>query len=67
LSELLVGQGILSTIASNNSSIPIPFLALTNNISSSLNPRLSIISFLTLSTSALGKSILFITGIIVKL
>ena len=58
-----------STIASSTSSIPIPFLAETYKISSSLQPIRSIICFLTASTvvSALGKSILFSIGIISKL
>ena len=61
-----LGYGIRFIIASINSLIPTPFLALQRIISSSLNPKLSINSFFTLSISALGKSILFITGIIVK-
>ena len=60
------GHGILSITASSNLSIPKPVFALVKIISSSLNPSTSLSSFFTLSTSALGKSILFITGIIVK-
>ena len=54
-------------IVSINSSIPIPFLALVKTISSSLNPSVSINSLFTFSGSAFGRSILLITGIIVKL
>ena len=46
--------------------MPKPVFALVKIISSLLNPSTSLNSFFTLSTSALGKSILFITGIIVK-
>ena len=60
------GDGILSIIASINSFIPSPVLALVKSISSSSNPRVSMSSFFTFGTSAFGRSILLITGIIVK-
>ena len=47
--------------------MPIPFLALVKIISSALKPKVSTSSFVTFSISALGKSILLITGIIFKL
>lgn len=62
-----LGGGIISTILSTNSLIPTPVFALVNTISSSLKPIKSISSFFTFVISALGKSILLITGIIVKL
>ena len=62
----LVGAGTLSIMASNISLIPIPVLALHSKISSSLKPKTSTSSFLTFSMSAFGKSILLITGIIVR-
>ena len=62
-----IGAGILSIIASINSLIPIPFLADVHIISSSSKPKLFINSNFTLSISAFGKSILFITGIIFRL
>ena len=61
------GDGTRSTIASTNFLTPSPVLALVNIISSFENPIKSINSLLTFSTSAFGKSILFITGIIVRL
>ena len=56
-----------SITAFNNSSMPTPVLALVSIISSSSKPNVSTISFFTLSTSALGKSILLMIGIIFKL
>ena len=53
-------------IASNNLSTPSPVLPEHKIISSSLKPKTSISSFFTLGISALGKSILLITGMIVK-
>ena len=52
----------LNTIASNTSSIPIPFLAEIRGASWASMPITSSISFFTRSGSALGKSILLITG-----
>ena len=66
MSLLPLGAGILVIIASNNSFIPSPVLALVKMISSSPNPKL-VSSSVTLGISELGKSILLITGIIVKL
>ena len=54
-------------MASTNLSIPSPVLAEVNIISSFLKPNVSSNSFTLLGISALGKSILFITGIISKL
>ena len=50
------------TSMSNNSSIPTPVFALTRGAEDALMPIMSSISFLTLSGSDCGKSILFITG-----
>ena len=59
------GLGIFSIILSNNLSTPTPVLALVRTISSLSKPIVSN-SSITLSGSALGRSILLITGIIVK-
>ena len=61
------GEFILSITASNNNLTFSPVLPLTGIISSSLKPRTLTNSAVTFGTSAFGKSILFITGIIVKL
>ena len=61
------GGFILSITASNNKLTFSPVLPLTGIISSSLKPRTLTNSAVTFGTSAFGKSILFITGIIVKL
>ena len=61
-----LGLGILLITASIISITPSPVLALQHTISSSLKPKTLISSSLTLGTSALGKSILLITGIIFK-
>jgi hypothetical protein len=58
------GGGTLCTIVSSISIIPYRVLALVRIISSSSHPIKSIICLLTTSIIALGKSILFITGII---
>ena len=57
-----LGSGIYSTIASRRSSIPIPVFPDTSTALSEGNPITSSISSFTLSGSAEGKSILFITG-----
>ena len=59
---LPVGEGIPITRLSSNSSIPSPVLALTKGAEDAFMPIISSISFFTLSGSAWGKSILFITG-----
>ena len=60
------GGGILSTIASKRSSMPIPSFAEQSRAWSASSPSsLSICSF-TLSTSAEGRSILLMTGMIVR-
>jgi len=51
-------------MASRSSVIPCPVFALTKIAPLASIPIVSSISVATLSTSALGKSILFITGII---
>ena len=56
------GAGIFVTICSNTSSILIPFLADIRGASWASIPIISSISSLTLSGSALGRSILLITG-----
>ena len=56
------GAGILLTTCSSTSSIPIPFLADILGASCASIPITSSISFTTRSGSALGRSILFITG-----
>ena len=61
------GGFILSITASNNKLTFSPVLPLTGIISSSLKSRTLTNSAVTFGTSAFGKSILFITGIIVKL
>ena len=60
------GAGILLTIASISSFTPSPVFPLTQSISSFSKPIVLTSSSFTFSGSALGKSILFITGIIVK-
>lgn len=50
-------------IALTKSGIPTPVLADTLIISSLVKPKVSYNSFSTLGISALGRSILFITGI----
>ena len=60
------GLGALLIIASSTASTLRPVLAETGIISSFLQPRRLIISFETFSTSAAGRSILLITGIIVR-
>ena len=62
LSGLPPGAGIFSTTASSTSSIPIPFFAEISGASCASIPITSSISFLTRSGSALGRSILLITG-----
>lgn len=47
-----MGAGIFLTMASSNSSMPIPFLADTDNASVASKPITSSISLFTLSTSA---------------
>ena len=61
-----LGYGIFSIIFSINLLTPIPVLALVKTISFLLKPIFSN-SVITLSGLALGRSILLITGIIVKL
>ncbi len=56
------GAGILVTICSRTSSILIPFLADISGASCASIPITSSISSITLSGSALGRSILLITG-----
>ena len=63
---LPLGSGILTIIASSTSFIPIPCLALTKIESEESICRTSSICFFTFSGSALGKSILLITGIILR-
>ena len=63
---LSTGGGTNSTIASSTLSIPSPVFALTGIAIEQSIPKISSISCLTLSTSAEGKSILLITGIISK-
>ena len=58
-----VGAGIRATTASRMSSIPIPFFALALTASSPGIARMSSICFTTVGMSALGRSILLITGI----
>ena len=53
-------------IALTKSGIPTPVLADTLIISSLVKPKVSYNSFSTLGISALGRSILFITGNISK-
>ena len=57
-----VGAGILVTICSNTSSILIPFFAEILGASCASMPITSSISSITLCGSALGRSILLITG-----
>ena len=65
-SSFITGGLILSITASRISLTPIPVLALQRRISSSLKPKVLTSSSFTLGTFAFGRSILFITGIIVK-
>ena len=58
------GAGIFSTICSSTSSILIPILAEISGASCASMPITSSISFFTRSGSALGRSILLITGMI---
>ena len=58
------GAGIFLTICSNTWSIFVPIFAEISGASSASRPITSSISLLTLSGSALGRSILFMTGII---
>ena len=60
------GGGNLETMASIKSSIPSPVFALTRTASSGSSPRSCSICFFTEGISADGRSILFITGTIVK-
>ena len=62
--EVSFGGGTNFTIASSMSSMPIPAFALAGIACSASIPRISSISSFTLSTSADGRSILLITGII---
>ncbi|CKF97900.1 Uncharacterised protein [Streptococcus pneumoniae] len=66
-SESPVGAGTFSTICSKISSIPIPAFAEASTASDASNPITSSTSWRTRSGSALGKSILLITGKISKL
>jgi hypothetical protein len=52
---------------SRTASTPCPFLALTAKTADGWHPNKLTISEVTVAISAAGKSILFITGIIVKL
>ena len=61
------GAGTHSTIRSKTFSTPNPVLALISIASDISNPIISSTSFFTRSGSALGKSILLITGIISRL
>ena len=60
------GAGPLSTTASSILSTPYPVFPLASIISSLEHPSRFIISAAVFSTSAAGKSTLFITGIIVR-
>ena len=64
--SLPCGAGIMSTIASRSSTIPIPLFALVFIASLQSSPIVCSISSFTLSGSAAGRSILFKTGIRVK-
>ena len=59
-----LGGGILATIASRISSMPIPALALASTASDASRPMTSSISLRTFSGSAAGRSILLMTGTI---
>ncbi len=65
--ESFFGSGILSITASRIASTFTPVFADTGIISSFLHPRRLITSSLTLSISALGRSILLSTGMISRL
>ena len=65
-SMFILGEGTSEHILDKISSIPCPVFPLAKTISSFSQDNSSIISSLTSSGCALGKSILFIIGIIFK-